>query len=152
MDINTLRTGDLIVREKGPLSTHYMVWIGWHNGAYRVAENQVGHGVRFTTFTQAMDGNSIIRFEKFGGTEAQRQQVVPRIQQFLGRGYDLVVFNCEHFARWISTGKMSSSQVTAASNILIASGALMAASKNKTLFSIGLTCIALGGLGHLSQK
>lgn len=150
--MNSLRTGDLIVRQKGPWSTHYIVWIGWQNGVQVVAENQIGHGVRYISLNEALAGNPIKRFEKFGGTESQRQLVIHKINALLGKSYDLVVFNCEHFARWIATGKMSSSQVAIASNILIASGALMSASRNKTTAGIGLACIALGGIGHLSQK
>lgn len=152
MNINTLRTGDLIVRQKGIWSTHYIVYIGWQNGVHMVADNHITSGVRFTTLENALGGNPIMRFEKFGGTEGQRHLVVPKIREMLGKSYDLVVFNCEHFARWIASGKLTSNQVTTASNILLISGAMMAASRNKTVFGLGLACLALGGIGHLIQK
>lgn len=141
------------MREKGPLSSHYIVYIGWRNGAHVVAENQAGIGVRIVALEEALAGRRIIRFEKFGGTDSQRNLVLPRIQQMLGKSYDLVVFNCEHFARWIAAGRPSSNQVVTVSNLLMVSGALMAAARrNSTLTGIGLACIVLGGLGHLSQK
>src|SRR5688572_609041 len=101
MNLNTLRTGDLIVRQKGPFSTHFLVYIGIQNGVHVVAENQTGVGVRFTTLKEALAGNVIKRFEPFGGTETQRKLVVIKVNEILGKAYDLIVFNCEHFARWI---------------------------------------------------
>jgi len=99
MNINTLRTGDLIVRQKGPLSTHYIVYIGWQNGVQIVAENQINAGVRYTTLKEALAGNFITRFEKFGGSEKQRQLVISKINNLLKKPYDLIVFNCKWYGR-----------------------------------------------------
>ncbi len=152
MDINTLKTGDLIVRQKGPFSTHYIVWIGWQNGIQLVAENQRGIGVRYTSLQEALAGNSIKRFEKFGGTEVQRQLVVPKIKNLLGKSYDLMVFNCEHFARWIATGKIESKQVRTASTIAITAGLSLLASKNDAVKVVGVLGIIAGFVGHVSQS
>ena len=152
MDINTLKTGDLIVRQKGPFSTHYIVWIGWQNGIQLVAENQRGLGVRYTSLQEALAGNSIKRFEKFGGTEVQRQLVVPKIKILLGKSYDLMVFNCEHFARWIATGKIESKQVRTASTIAITAGLSLLASKNDAVKVVGVLGIIAGFVGHISQS
>lgn len=152
MDINTLKTGDLIVRQKGPFSTHYIVWIGWQNGIQLVAENQSGIGVRYTSLQEALAGNSIKRFEKFGGTEVQRQLVVPKIKNLLGKSYDLMVFNCEHFARWIATGKIESKQVRTASTIAITAGLSLLASKNDVVKVVGVLGIIAGFVGHISQS
>ena len=152
MDINTLKTGDLIVRQKGPFSTHYIVWIGWQNGIQLVAENQRGLGVRYTSLQEALAGNSIKRFEKFGGTEVQRQLVVPKIKNLLGKSYDLMVFNCEHFARWIATGKIESKQVRTASTIAITAGLSLLASKNDAVKVVGVLGIIAGFVGHISQS
>ncbi len=151
MNINTLRTGDLIVRQKGPFSTHYVVYIGLHNGAKMVAENQSGHGVRYTKLDDALDGNPIKRFERFGGQESERALVVPRINKLLGTDYNLIAFNCEHFARWIANGKPESKQVKVASNIAIVGGTTMLASKNKTVQTIGAFSIVAGLIGRISQ-
>lgn len=151
MNLNTIRIGDLIVRQKGPFSTHYMVYIGWQNGTQVVAENQIGIGVRYVSLTEALAGNSIKRFEKFGGTEAQRQSVISRINAKLGKAYDLVVFNCEHFAREVSTGKIESKQVRTASTLAITAGAAMLTHKSDAVKVIGGLSIFAGVVGHLSQ-
>lgn len=151
MNLNTIKTGDLIVRQKGPFSTHYIVWIGWQNGVQVVAENHNGDGVRYTSLEEALAGKPIMRFEKFGGTESQRNLVISEINKMVGRSYDLVVFNCEHFARWISTGKIESKQVKIASNIFLVAGGLMLASKNSNLRLLGLVLLLIGGAGRLSQ-
>ncbi|MBS1507031.1 MAG: lecithin retinol acyltransferase family protein [Bacteroidetes bacterium] len=152
MNLNTLRSGDLIVRQKGPLSTHYIVYIGWRNGVQVVAENQIGQGVRYTSLTEALAGNKILRFEKFGGSETQRQLVVAKVNELIGKAYDLVVFNCEHFARWIATGKPESKQVKTASGVAIAGGFAMLSSSNKVVRGVGVASIIAGAIGLLSQQ
>lgn len=151
MNINTLNTGDLIVREKGPFSTHYIVWIGWNNGIRVVAENHSIHGVRYTSLDEALAGKPIKRFEKFGGTESQRYLVISEINKLIGRSYNLIVFNCEHFARWISTGRIESRQVQAASNLALVGGAAMLTSNNQAIRTLGVMCIIGGIMGHGSQ-
>lgn len=152
MNSNALKIGDLIVRKKGPFSTHFMVYVGMQHGVQMVAENQSGVGVRFTSLANALAGNAIMRFEKFGGTEAQRNLVIPRIKQLLGKSYDLVVFNCEHFARWIATGNIESKQVKIGSNVALIAGATMLASKNGTMQTIGALSVFAGIVGHLTQR
>src|SRR4051812_12228632 len=111
MNLNTLRTGDLIVRQKGPTSTHYIVYIGYEHGEQIVAENQTGVGVRYTTLKQALAFNIVKRVEPFKGSETERLRVIPAINKLLGKRYDLINFNCEHFARLVTTGKVESKQV-----------------------------------------
>jgi len=152
MNLNTLRIGDLIVREKGPFSTHYIVWIGWRNGVRIVAENHSRQGVRYTSLEEALGGQSIRRFEKFGGNEFERRLVTLRINKMLGRSYDLVVFNCEHFARWISTGQFVSKQVKVAINIMLVFGALMLTNKDSNIRRFGLFLLCIGGMVRLSQR
>ena len=152
MNLNTLKMGDLIVREKGPFTTHYIVWIGWQKGVAVVAENHNGHGVRYTSLEQALAGMPIKRFEKFGGSELQRRLVISQINKLLGKSYDLIVFNCEHFARWISTGQFVSNQVKVAFNILLVVGAIMLTSKDSNVRWIGLVLLAIGGLVRFSQR
>lgn len=152
MNISNLKIGDLIVRQKGPLSTHFMVYVGMDNGVQMVAENQSGVGVRFTSLANALAGNVIKRFEKFGGTDAQRSLVIPRIKNLLGENYNLVVFNCEHFARWIANGKIESKQVKIASNVAIVGGAAMLASNNGAMKVLGVISIISGIIGHASQR
>ncbi|WP_445454965.1 hypothetical protein [Flavobacterium sp. HNIBRBA15423] len=151
MNLSHLRTGDLIVRAKGIFSTHYMVYIGIQNGQIIVAENQNGFGVRYVILAEALKGNMILRTEKFGGTEFDRQYVVGNINRILGKAYDLIAFNCEHFARMISQGMPKSKQVDTTSNIAILSGLGMMSSKNKTTQNLGLTSLILGIIGKIAQ-
>ena len=150
--IKNLQIGDIIVRAKGPLSTHYMVYVGIRNGVQLVAENQNKVGVRITSLTKALAGNAIARIERFRGTETQRNMILPRIQSMLGIGYNLIVFNCEHFARTISQGKLESKQVKTASNIAIIGGTAMLFSKNSNIQAFGVFAIALGVIGRISQR
>ncbi len=152
MNLNTLKTGDLIVRKKGLFSTHYIVWIGWHKGILMVAENQEGHGVRYISLHEALAGNEILRFEPFGGTEAQRGLVVSKVNKLLGKTYDLIVFNCEHFARWIATGKIESKQIKTASTLAITAGAAMLAHKSDGVKALGAAGIIAGIIGYASQS
>jgi hypothetical protein len=151
MNINSLKTGDLIVRKKGPFSTHYIVWIGWRNGQQIVAENQFGHGVRYTTLEEALAGNPIVRFEKFGGTENQRLMVLPRIDAMLGKPYNLISFNCEHFGRMISTGKKESKQINTLFNWMLLVGGAMLLSKSRVVRGLGAFCLFVGGLAYAVQ-
>lgn len=151
MNINTLKIGDLIVRQKGPMSTHYIVYAGLQNGVRMVAENQSGIGVRYTTLENALAGNPIKRFEPFGGKEHERTLVIPRVNNLLGTDYNLIAFNCEHFARWIAQGKLESKQVKVASNIAIAGGAAMLASKNRVVQTLGAASLIAGLIGKISQ-
>jgi hypothetical protein len=139
MNISNLKIGDLIVRQKGPFSTHFMVYVGIQNGIPMVAENQNDVGVRFNSLKNALAGNVIKRFEKFGGTEAQRRLVIPRIKNLLGKSYDLIIFNCEHFARYIASGNAESKQVDNIAKIAIGSGSLiLIGSSNNAFKTIGL--------------
>lgn len=151
MDLNYLKTGDIIVRTKGIFSTHFMVYIGLIEGKTVVAENQLGHGVRYVTLEEALNGNTIIRTEKFKGMEHERSHVVPRINSMLGKSYNLTKFNCEHFARFIAEGKARSRQVRIGSNLLIMSGISLIGSKNKALRTVGFVSLIAGVTCKLIQ-
>jgi hypothetical protein len=149
MSIYNLKIGDLIVRQKGPFSTHFMVYVGIQNGIPMVAENQNDVGVRFNSLKNALAGNVIKRFEKFGGTEAQRSLVIPRIKNLLGKSYDLIIFNCEHFARYIASGNAESKQVDNIAKIAIGSGSLLLlASSNNAFKTIGAFLLLIGLLNN----
>lgn len=151
MNLSELKTGDLIVRAKGIFSTHYMVYIENRRGTIIVAENQNGFGVRYVTLAAALNGNSIVRFEKFGGTDDERATVVGRINSILGKSYDLIAFNCEHFARLIAHGKPKSKQIETSSSIAIVAGLGMMNSKNRQVQSLGFASLVLGMIGKITQ-
>lgn len=153
MSIYNLKIGDLIVRQKGPFSTHFMVYVGIQNGIPMVAENQNDVGVRFNSLKNALAGNVIKRFEKFGGTEAQRSLVIPRIKNLLGKSYDLIIFNCEHFARYIASGNAESKQVDNIAKIAIGSGSLLLlASSNNAFKTIGAFLLLIGLMNNKKHQ
>jgi len=51
------------------------------------------------------------RVEKFTGSDYARNQIIAKINSLLGTQYDLVNFNCEHFAELIQNGSVKSKQV-----------------------------------------
>ncbi len=153
MNISNLKIGDLIVRQKGPFSTHFMVYVGIQNGIPMVAENQNDVGVRFNSLKNALAGNVIKRFEKFGGTEAQRRLVIPRIKNLLGKSYDLIIFNCEHFARYIASGNAESKQVDNIAKIAIGSGSLLLfGSRNNAFKTIGAFLLVIGLINNKKHQ
>jgi hypothetical protein len=111
-----LRTGDRLITEKGPFSRHHSIFVHFPGNVPLVAENQAGKGVQYNTLHDfvARLSSGKIEVQKFGGTEAAREMVVPKINALIGARYDLVNFNCEHFANLIQTGVAVSKQVAIA--------------------------------------
>lgn len=124
---NGLQTGDRLIRKKGPLSRHHGIYILSDNGPI-VAENQAGKGVQYVTLATFLhEGrDNEIYIQRFVGTEDARQTVIPRVNELLGTPYNLLTFNCEHFAELVQNGVAVSRQVGAAAFgvILIGVGAL----------------------------
>ncbi len=118
-----LKIGDRILRPKGLIFKHHGIYVGIHNGIPLVAENQVGVGVRCVTLSGFLHGNisNIVGIERFNKSEDMRRKIIPRIEKLLGTQYDLVNFNCEHFAEFIQHGKPKSQQVK---NAFIGLGAM----------------------------
>jgi len=131
---HSLRVGDRLVREKGLFTKHHGIFVGWHNGNYLVAENNTPDGVRYVTYNEFMNGNELTRVEYFNGTEAQRNQIIPFINSILGTNYDLINYNCEHFANQIQKGTPESKQVA-----------------NAVGFSV-LGLLLLGGIGMIAAS
>jgi hypothetical protein len=113
---NDLRTGDRLITEKGPLSRHHAIFVQVPGSVPLVAENQAGKGAQYLTLEELLlrTGTGKIWIQKFVGTETARDYVVPRIDALIGTPYNLVNFNCEHFANLIQTGAAVSKQVAAA--------------------------------------
>jgi hypothetical protein len=105
-----LQIGDRLVRAKGVIG-HHGIFVGFHRGNYLVAENNTPKGVRYVTYDQFLNGNKLLRFEPFSGSESQRNQIIPFINSKIGTVYNLFSYNCEHFASEVLTGKPTSKQV-----------------------------------------
>ncbi len=108
-----LKLGDRVVREKGIFSKHHGIYVGIHNGIPLVAENQANQGVQYISLSQFLLHNpaNLTRIEKFRGSESARQNIIARINKLVGTQYDLINFNCEHFAELIQHGRPKSNQV-----------------------------------------
>lgn len=113
---NDLLTGDRIITEKGPVSRHHAIFVRVPGRVPQVAENQAGRGVQYITLEEFLlrTGNGKIWIQKFVGSENARKNVIPQIDALIGKPYNLVNFNCEHFANLIQTGVAVSKQVAAA--------------------------------------
>ena len=110
-NLHNLKVGDRLVRNKLVFSKHHGIYVGFHNGQHLFAENNLPNGVQYVTFEQFLDGQRLERVEPFKGSEFQRNQIIPFINSKVGTNYDLLKYNCEHFANEIQTGKSHSKQV-----------------------------------------
>ncbi len=80
-----------------------------------MAENHKFDGVRIVPAREYFKSvKAIDRIEKFKGTNAERKQAIQRAIRKAGTPYDLINYNCEHFANEVATGKAFSSQVETA--------------------------------------
>lgn len=96
------------------LTKHFAVYLGrLSDGQEWIAENHhLTAGVRLMSVRDYVAvGRSLVRIDRFSGTENQRQQVVLRALQLAGKPYNLVQYNCEHFATEVTTGLAESKQV-----------------------------------------
>lgn len=112
MEIKNLDIGDRLVREKGGIFTkHHAIYVGEHNGIELVAENQIGFGVRCITLNQFLNEDNLVRIEKNNFNLYQKNNVIHRVNQRMGKQYDLINYNCEHFVNEVLTGITESKQV-----------------------------------------
>lgn len=107
--------GDRIIGPKSNfrIIQHHSIYLGQDfNGIDWIIENKDGHGVRLVTanqhFQQVLE---ITRIERFVGTGEQRKAAVQRALTAIGKPYNLINYNCEHFANWVQHGVSHSSQV-----------------------------------------
>lgn len=110
-----LQPGDRVVERITPLGiiTHHAIYLGPDPaGIEWVVENVKGRGVALVKATEHFKpGTSIVRIERFTGTLRERKAAVQRALVQVGLPYDLVRFNCEHFAEHVQHGTHRSRQV-----------------------------------------
>lgn len=121
-----LLPADRIVVPKSGLRIvqHHALYLGQnHFGVDLIAENKIGFGVRVVTAADFFkDVIEITRIEKFNGTNYQRKISVQKALNKMGQHYDLIDYNCQHFANEIQYGRIESEQVK---NGLIACGLML---------------------------
>lgn len=110
-----LQPGDrIIVPKRGfEIVQHHAIYLG--RNRYEedlIAENTIDHGVRIITATEFFkDIIRIKKIEKFLGDDFQRRQAVQDAILLKGTEYDLLNFNCEHYASYVQTKIPESKQI-----------------------------------------
>ena len=116
-----LYPADVIVAKKrnglGRILNHYVVYVGnetfignLENGVKILSKNEL---------SKLLIDYEPIKIKAFEGANYQRNQAIKRAYARLGDQYNLLSFNCEHFANWVQKGKENSVQVTIAFLILL---------------------------------
>lgn len=114
--IKNLEIGDILVRNKGGIfSQHYAVYLGNEE----IAENQVGKGVHIISLAEFLQGEKLNKVKKSNLTLTQQQEVLNRVESLLGKKYNLLTYNCEHFVNQVVYNKIYSKQVLNAIMIVL---------------------------------
>jgi uncharacterized protein YycO len=101
---------------------HHAIYLGQDDyGRHWMVENTIGIGVRLIEASAFFNGVlEITRIERFTGTPYERKVAVQRALAKVGQPYNLINYNCEHFASEVQTGRSVSRQV--ANGVGIAAG------------------------------
>jgi hypothetical protein len=113
----TVKKGDILYADRG-LYRHYGIYntnrsvihFSPNKGAEINAENAY---IRETTLAEFLKGDEL-HIDRTIRPLFPPEEIVRRARRFVNelRGeYDLLSFNCEHFARWCATGELESKQV-----------------------------------------
>lgn len=124
-----ITVGDILTRTKsGFLIEHHTVFAGYcrKTGIAMMAENQLGHGTRLIALSQFLQESRLTGIKRYGYSLYKQEKVIQNILKCLGTKYNLLTYNCEHFAYEVSTGNKRSLQVE--NGVAIAFG----------IFSIGM--------------
>src|SRR6187549_2041815 len=96
-----LNPGDQVVEIITPLGfvKHFSVYLGWdQTGTEWMIENKKFIGVRLVKASEYFKNIlQISRIQKFAGNSIARKQVVQNALTKIGKPYNLIDYNCEHF-------------------------------------------------------
>jgi len=109
-----LQPGDRIVEPifQTGFSKHHAIYLGIDaHGTEWISENQKFAGVRLIKASEYFQPGKKYKIQKFTGRYADRVLAVNRALALLGNPYDLILYNCEHYASYVQTGKPESLQV-----------------------------------------
>lgn len=113
--LETLQPADRLILPKSSLGLvqHHVIYIGKDNNGKRIyIENAIGKGVQLITETYLFRGGyEITRVERFTGNQYQRNSAIQLAMQLIGKPYNLLNFNCEHYANTVQHRKSFSNQV-----------------------------------------
>jgi uncharacterized protein YycO len=131
-----IQKGDKVSRLKRgvPVIRHYAIYLGSNDdGRHLFAENNVDNGVQIVTAHDFFrDSNNII-VEPTNSSWQQREKSVQFAKSKIGQKYNLINYNCEHFANEVTTGKSISKQIIGwgmGALLLVAGGIFFNKSKN----------------------
>ena len=115
MEINNINPGDVVYVDRG-LYKHYGVYAGGGKiihfaplaGNEINAENAVVHETELNNFLKG----GMPETDRKSRAQFSPPEIVNRARSQIGnKGYNLVFYNCEHFAQWCKTGVFESNQV-----------------------------------------
>lgn len=110
-----IQLGDKVSRLKRGVSfiRHYAVYLGTNEyGIHRFAENNVNNGVQIVTAEAFFCNAEAILVERCNISWEQRVKAVRLAEQKVGQKYNLLDYNCEHFANEVTIGSRKSKQVS----------------------------------------
>lgn len=114
-NLNNLKPADRLVLPKSELGLvqHHAIYLGKDAfGNRQYIENYIGKGVRVIDESHLFrDGFIATRIEPFMGINFQRIEAVKRAISLIGKQYDLINFNCEHYANTVQHKRSYSNQV-----------------------------------------
>jgi len=113
--LDTLQPADRLVIPKSGwrLVQHHAIYLGKDNNGNRVyIENAISKGVQGVSEAHLFRGGyELTRVERFTGNQHQRNAVVQFAMHLIGKQYDLLGFNCEHYANTVQHKKSYNNQV-----------------------------------------
>lgn len=112
--LSTLSTGDRVVIPKSGVKIvqHHGIFLGYSDGRYIFIENKDGIGVRVVTAQVFFAGvNEVTRVNRFVPKQGySRHDLYRYALSKKGRAYNLLSYNCEHFANEIQHRVVKSKQ------------------------------------------
>lgn len=110
-----LKPGDRVTVPKSGLNVvhHDGLYLGYDEfGRHWMVENLIGRGVTLVDAGAFFIANPVVNnVARFEGDNQGRRAAVEKALASVGRPYNLVNYNCQHFATEIQTGRPRSRQV-----------------------------------------
>jgi len=100
----------------------------WQDGSSLVIHNQKGRGVIWSFLADFAHGEKVVVVDVPNAQHGAER--VNRAIHFLGRAYDLVLFNCEHFVSLVCDGAATSPQLKGAMGLVAVGGLVLWALAN----------------------
>jgi Lecithin retinol acyltransferase len=109
-----IKPADRIIEPIFPtgISKHHCVFLGMdYQGTEWISENNHVTGVRLVDAGNYFSRNKPFQILKFNGNPQERKAAVQRALDELGKPYDLINYNCEHYAEYVQYNRIFSEQV-----------------------------------------